>query len=271
MTQMQWMREIYVHINNGSEYATIHEKNEASGSLKINFNIPFSDEPKPAECEVIIYNLSRSSSNKIKKGSTIAVTAGYQGDKGLLSQGKITKVSTVPSGVDKITTIHFSEGVDYADKKDVNITFKKGTSAKSIIQRIASSAGIKIYQISLPTNKIYKSGYTADSDALSVIEEVVKDCKAAIYYRRGNLIIRSIRSGDDERFTLNTNTGLISSPERLENDDYSGWSFQSLLQHRIATASIITLKSKTANGTYRVKNGSHSYDGSTFITECEVV
>ncbi|EAH0508511.1 hypothetical protein D4V38_09625, partial [Listeria monocytogenes] len=113
--------------------------------------------------------------------------------------------------------------------------------------------------------------YTADSDALSVIEEVVKDCKAAIYYRRGNLIIRSIKYGDDERFTLNTNTGLISSPERLENDDYSGWSFQSLLQHRIATASIITLKSKTANGTYRVKNGSHSYDGSTFITECEVI
>ncbi|WP_228468038.1 phage protein [Listeria seeligeri] len=271
MTQMQWMREIYVHINNGSEYATIHEKNETSGSLKINFSIPFSDEPKPAECEVVIYNLSRNSSNKIKKGATISVTAGYRGDKGLLSQGKITKVATVPSGVDKITTIHFSEGIDYADKKDINITFKKGTSAKSIIQRVASKASIKIYQIKLPTNKIYKSGYTADGDALSIIEEIVSDCKAAIYYRRGNLIIRSIKSGDDERFTLNSSAGLISSPESVENDDYKGWGIQSLLQHRIATASIITLKSKTVNGTFRVKNGTHSYDGSTFITQCEVI
>ncbi|EHC6300186.1 hypothetical protein JSY91_000097 [Listeria monocytogenes] len=268
---MQWMREIFVHIDNGSEYATIREKNEASGSLKINFSIPFSDEPKPSECEVVIYNLAPVSVNKIKKGSAISITAGYQGDTGLLSRGKISKVSTVPSGTDKLTTIKFTEGVDYEDKKDVNITFKKGSSAKSIIQRVASKAGIKIYQINLPTNKIYKSGYTADGDALSIIEEIVKDCKAAIYYRRGNLIIRSIKTGDDERFLLNSGTGLISSPERLENDDYSGWSFQSLLQHRIATASIITLKSKTANGTFRVKNGTHSYDGSTFTTQCEVV
>ncbi|EGP9334003.1 hypothetical protein I1A76_001861, partial [Listeria monocytogenes] len=82
---MQWMREVFVYIDNGSEYATIREINEASGSLKLNFSIPFSDEPKPSECEVIIYNLAPSSVNKIKKGSAISVTAGYKGDIGLLS------------------------------------------------------------------------------------------------------------------------------------------------------------------------------------------
>lgn len=271
MTQFLWLREVYVHIDNGTDSATIKCTNDTMDSLTINFTVPFSDEPKPPECEVNIYNLSRNSLNKIKKGAAISITAGYKGDTGLLSKGKISKVTTAPSDVDKITTIHFLEGTNYEDKKEVNITFKKGTSGSSIIKRIASSAGITISTMKLPYNKIYNSGYTADGDALSTIEEIVADCKASIYYRRGSLVIRSIKSGDDERFILNSNTGLISPPERLENDEYSGWSINSLLQHRISTASIITLQSKTANGTFRVKNGTHSFDGSSFTTICEVV
>ncbi|WP_434967983.1 phage protein [Listeria ilorinensis] len=265
------MHEIYIKIDNGSETATYRHKNEWSGSLEIHFTVPFSDEPKPEECSIEIYNLSQNSINKIKKGASISIEAGYQGDIGLLSKGKIAAVRTAWSGVDKITSITFMEGIDYYDKKEVNITFGKGTRADTIIRRVASAAGIPISQISLPNNKSYSSGYTADSDAMTVIEEVVKDAGASIYFRRGNLIIRSIKQGDDERFTLNDNTGLIATPERIESDDYSGWSIQSLLQHRIATASIITLKSRAANGTFRVKNGSHQFDGSSFTTTCEVV
>ncbi|EUJ44031.1 phage protein [Listeria fleischmannii] len=256
MTQkFLWMREIYVRIDNGRDVANFQYKNEWSNVLEIHFSVPFSDEPKPEECNIEIYNLSQASINKIKKGAHITLQAGYKGDVGLLSQGKITSVTTRKAGVDKVTSILFSEGIDYSDKKDVNITFKKWTKADTIIRRVASSAGIKIYSIHLPQNKSYKSGYTADGDALSIIEEIVKDCKAAIYFRRGNLVIRSIQYGDDERFVLNDNTGLVATPERFESDELKGWTIRSLLQHRIATASIITLNSSVVKGSFRVKNG----------------
>lgn len=265
------MHEIYLHVNNGKERATFRNRNEFTGSLRIEFDVPFSDEPQPAECQVQIYNLSHSSRSKIKKGSSVSLEAGYRGDVGLISKGKIRKVYSSWSGVDRITTIVFSEGRDYTDKKDVDITFKKGTSASTIIKRVATKAKISISTMSLEKNKVYKKGYTANGDAIGVIEEVVRDCKSSIYYRRGSLIIRSIKHGKDERFTLKADTGLIDSPERVDSDDYTGWSVTCLLQHRISTASIISIKSKTANGSYRVKNGNHSFDGTNFYTTCEVV
>lgn len=66
-------------------------------------------------------------------------------------------------------------------------------------------------------------------------------------------------------------TGLVETPEQFEEDDLKGYKVKCLLQHRIAVASIIEINSKTAKGKYRVKDGSHSFDGKDFFTECRVI
>lgn len=271
MTQYLFNHRIEVHIDNGKESITFVCSNAVS-SLEIHFDTAFSNEPAPNLTTISIFNLSESSRKKIKKGAKVTLKAGYVGDVGLLSSGSINAVLPVTyDGTTKEASFTFLEGVDYANKKEINMTFGKKSNAKSMIKKIAKKAKIPISKIQLKKNKIYKKGYTADGDPLSVLQEIVEACKSSMYFRRGKLIIRDIKKGDDERFVLQQSSGLISYPQRFEDDTVKGWSVQSLLQHRITTASIIQIKSKYVNGKFRVRSGTHSYDGSSFVTNCEVV
>ena len=274
MTQLLWNRVIRVRIRHKNSEAVFTYRNKEQGIYEIHFSVPFSDQAKPTECSVSIYNLSKTSRSKIRKGATVTIEAGYKGDIGVIAKGTINKVQpSALKGVDRITSFTFLEGVDYSKKRDVNITFAAGTKGRTIIRRVASVAKIPISVINIPdkNNKVYKKGYTANGGGFAILEEVAEDCKVAMYYRRGNIMIRPITSGDDERFTLNTDTGLVSSPQPFESNKKWGWEIESLLQHRIATASIIDLRSKSVRGRFRVKNGTHSFDGSNFITSCEVI
>ncbi|QEK97961.1 hypothetical protein EXD81_12625 [Bacillus amyloliquefaciens] len=312
-------RVVKITIDNGSSQTTFDYKD-----LEIHFEVPFDDDFKPNETKVEIYNLSKDSINKIKKGSTITVQAGYRDDYGVLTIGKVTKVLNNWSGLDKVTSIYSKDGDDYthmkvttanADpaekyyvkkryklakpvvtvRKDKNgrtyktvrnygtreevryrkrymkITFKAGTTSRQIIDKLLRVLGIKVKNIILPKNKVYKKGYRVTGLIENNLEEVIHDAGAVMYYRRGKPVIRPLNQGDDERFKLEEATGLIETPEQVEEDNFKGYKAKCLLQHRIAVASIIEINSKTAKGKYRVKEGTHSFDGRDFFTECKVM
>ncbi|WP_162877067.1 phage protein [Aeribacillus pallidus] len=250
-------------------------------NLEIRFTVPFDDDPKPNISKIEIFNLSHDTINRIKRGATCTIEAGYRGDFGVIAAGKVTSVLTRREGVDKITTITVMEGDDYSrikvtaksatDKKSLKITFKKGTKASVIIKRLCSVLGIKLAYMKLPRNITYKKGYTVTGLILNNLEEVVRDCGASMYYRRGQMVIRSIKEGTDERFILKEETGLIESPEPFEEEGVKGYKAKCLLQHRITTASIVEIQSKTAKGKYRARKGEHRADGNDFVTEFEVI
>ncbi|USK71769.1 phage protein [Peribacillus asahii] len=295
-----------------------------SNDLEIRFEVPFDDDSKPNISTLQIYNLTKTTINRIKKGQNITLNAGYKDDYGVIVEGKITRVLSAYEGVDKVTTITFKEGKDYSGvkvspqtadaakkyfvtkrvklqkpiktttigkngrkytktvkyktvkvakwrKQTLNITFPKGTTAQTIIKRLTDVLGIKLAELNLPKNKVYKSGFKVTGKIESKLNTVVKDCGASMYWRKGKMVIRSIEVGNDERFTLNESTGLIETPAEFEEDDYEGYTFRCLLQHRITTASIINFESKTANGKLRVRKGKHYYDGTDFVTEGEAI
>lgn len=276
--------------------------NFSNDDLEVQFEVVFDDDEKPNINSVKVYNLTKTTINKIKKNQNISISAGYKGDYGILTEGKITKVLTKYEGVDKVTTITFKEGKDYSGikvtkdvadpakkyyvkkrvhgktikvakyrKQSMQITFKKGTTGKQIITKLTKILGIKLAEFSLPKNKVYKSGYKVTGQIENNLVEVVKDCGASMYWRRGKMVIRSIEKGNDERFTLSEETGLIEPPEQFEDDDTKGYIVRCLLQHRITVASIIQIKSSTAKGTFRVRSGKHYYDGNDFLTEFEAI
>ena len=272
MSNQMWLHDVRITIDNNSEKAVFKNVMENREGFEMSFHIPFSDMPIPSEGNISIYNLSKNSINKIKKGAKVTVEAGYKGDVGVISSGTITSLlPTTLVGVDRLTTFTFLEGTDYSEKKEVEITFAKGSNALSIINRVASTAKIPISSISLKKNKIYGSGYTANGSAMDVLEEVVTACESSIYYKRGKLVIRDIKAAATDICNLSTDTGLINQPSRVENDDYKGWSIESLLQHRISTASKVKLTSKNVSGTFSVKNGEHSFSTGSMTTTCEVV
>ncbi|WP_419882796.1 phage protein [Peribacillus sp. B-H-3] len=254
--------------------------------LEIQFEVPFDDDAKPNESLIEIYNLSDDSIHRMARADTCTVQSGSKTDYGVLSIGKISRILTRREGVDKITAIYSLEGEDFSrikvtaktadpakkgKKQTLHISFKAGTHASTIIKKLCSILGIKLALMKLPKDVVYKKGYNVTGQILNNLEDVVKDCGAVMYHRRGSLFIRSLKEGNDESFTLNELTGLIGSPEPFEEDGVKGFKVKALLQHRITTASIITIKSKTANGKYRVRKGTHSFNGSEYLTEIEVI
>ncbi|WP_205628855.1 hypothetical protein, partial [Acinetobacter baumannii] len=116
----------------------------------------------------------------------MTLQAGYKLDYGVLVQGKISRVTTNRQGVDKVTKIYMLEGQDYsgikvtaatADKtkgKTLKITFKPGTKADIIIKRLIGALGIRLAEMKLPKNPVYKSGYTVTGNIQNNLLEVVR-------------------------------------------------------------------------------------------------
>lgn len=256
------------------------EKSMGNNGLQIDFDIPFNQDVDPSESTVTIYNLSKESQNKITKGTWTTVYAGYGDDIGILSQGQITKVEKAQNNlVDSPFTFYFTEGKKSDEKKDIEMSFSKGTTGKTIIERIAGKAKIRIERLELKNNKTYKDGYTASGRAVDIIKEVAEYCESNFYYRRGQINIRSIKT-DADSVELSYETGLINDLSRFEEENeleddkketIKGYNLQMLLQHRMAVGTTVKIKTKFVNGTYHVRSGSHHCDDSSFITELEVV
>lgn len=249
-------------------------KSLTSKEYRIEFRIDFDDDPAPNTNELTIYNLSESTINSFKKNTRVVINAGYVGDMGVVFSGLVTKTITKRDGTDHPTIISLIDSQDLDTAKTANKTYKKGSKANYILNDLAGLLKIKLAALSLPTNKEYKTGYSINGSIVEAMKSIAKDCGASFYISRGNLYIRSIKTGDDASFVLSESTGLIGSPEPfIEEEDgkeRKGYNVKCLLQYRMNTASIITIKSKYVNGRYRVKSGTHSWSGDNFYTEVEV-
>lgn len=294
MTQKLFGRVKRVTFDTGSYKGTY--SSEGEDGLEIRFEVPFDDDSKPNESKIEIFNLSKDSISRIKRGVLCTLEAGYRGDVGVIASGIVSRALTRREGVDKITTVYVLEGEDFSrikvttktadpaekytsgakkgqsKEQKLQISFKAGTKADVIINKLVSVLGLKLAaKPKLVRNKEYKKGYVVTGLILNNLEEIVRDCGSIIYYRRGRLVIRPLKEGFDERFVLTEDSGLLGSPEPFENDDMRGYSVKCLLQHRVTVASIIDLKSKTANGRYRARKGKHVATSSDFYSEFEVV
>lgn len=247
----------------------------SSETLEIEFNIPFDDDPDPNISEIVVYNLSDTTLSKLKKGVKITMNAGYKNDKGVILSGYISKVSSEKGGADRATKISVVDGQPINDKKTTKKAFKKGIKGDQILKELAKAINLKIAVIKLPKNVVYKKGFSVNGSIVDAMKKIAKDCEASFYISRSNVYIRSIKEGDNTKFILNSDTGLIGSPEYFEEEKdgkvVKGYKVKSLLQYRMNTASIIELQSVFVKGKFRVRKGKHQRKGNTYYSEVEVI
>lgn len=288
--QQNFLREVAVTIDNRTFRA--YEDFEIRGKS------PFSNTATPNETKIEILNLSDETSSWIKRGMLVTLEAGYEGDVGIISVGKVDRVVVRWDNATKHTVIYYIEGDDYskikvdvstASKETVNyhksgekkgdvvegglaINFKKGTDGMTIIKRLTSALGMKLEgAITLKENKVYKKGFSCTKIILNDLEEVVNDCGSIMYYRRGNIVIRPLDVGTDENFILSADTGLIGAPSTSTQDGQLVVTAKCLLQHRITTCSVVEIKSASVNGKFRAFKGAHVIEKGNFVTEISLV
>lgn len=141
-------------------------------------------------------NLAAKHRKLFEPGCKVEVYAGYAQDGvGLLSSGAIRHTSPMTSdGTNNTFSFTYREGDEYQTakssvqeandkldkerahevkvlgkkaaaklpkiKKHSAMSFAKGSSAETIIRRVASDAGIKLTKVYLKKNHVYKKGYT---------------------------------------------------------------------------------------------------------------
>lgn len=279
MANEQFGFNVKLTVNTGDGILTIDSDN-----FEIHFNAEFSDDPTPSQTNIQIYNQNQTTINRFKKDQQITLSAGFSGDTGVISNGKIKYIHPpVSEGGDNMLELVCFDGTDYShdnreftDEKEnvksnqIQVSFTAGVTARYVLETLSRAANIGLQIVSIRNDKTYDEAYSASGKPIDCLEEVAKFAESSLYYRRGELIVRDINAGYDESFTLSAISGLLSSPSREEDDDWQGYSVQSIFNHRFATASIIDISSRYVKGRFRVKSGNHSFDGVSAETNLEV-
>lgn len=243
------------------------------------FDIPFDDDMIANEAEFVIYNLHSGTANKFNVGNEISMTAGYNGDTGVIFSGYISKVKTVREGVDRVTTIYALDDVKYAAKMMNETTYAEGTTASYILKDLLGRLDLPIEVFDPKRDHTYDSEVKVDGSIVENIKEYSDVCGVSTYVYKQRIYSRPITDGDNLHFNISPDTGMIDSPEPFEEssdseeytDTIHGYKINMILQHRIATAGIVNVNSVNYQGEYRISKGTHSYDGLSATTEFECI
>lgn len=243
------------------------------------FNIPFDDDMVANEAEIEIYNLTDSTINKFKTGNSITIKAGYGNDLGVVFQGYISKVKTVREGVERKTTINALDDVKYTPQMMSEKTYAKGTRASTILKDLLGRLGLPIEVFSIKRDFTYTEETKVDGSITENIKNYSDVCGVSTYIHKQRIYCRPLSEGDNLYFNVNSNTGMIDSPEPFEEentkenyvDKVYGYEITMILQHRLCTAGIVNVDSISYSGEYRVQSGTHSYDGLSATTKFKCI
>ena len=246
--------------------------------LDCEFDIPFDDDTEADEAEIIVYNISDTTIQNIKRDAQISVAAGYGDDTGIIFSGIISKVRSYYSGNDRVTEIYAIDQAVLKERELKSKSYAKGTKASKILQDLISQVGIPVAVFAPKRDHTYKDKSTVDGGLMENIRKYAKVCGVSAYICKGQIYVRHILDGDGLDFTLSSDTGLLSLSEFEEEqtaedfkDTVKGYEMTMLLQHRITTASLIHVQSRNVTGVYRVREGSHTYDGTDFLTKVKAI
>lgn len=247
-----------------------------SEEIDIEFDVSFDDDPESNECEIIAYNLSNTTIQGLKYNALITIEAGYKGDTGLIFSGYITKVSTKTQGLDKITTITALDDTDLQERNIVETSYKKGTKASYILKDLLSKVKLPVAVFKVRRDHTYNDKVKVSGGLMDNIRKYAEVCGVSVYINNGKIFVRYIKEGDNIRFIVSADTGLISVEDFQEEqtaEDFKetvqGYKLEMLLQHRMTTAAIVTVSAQNVSGQFRVRSGEHRFspDGATTCIE----
>lgn len=248
--------------------------------LDIEFEVPFDDDTEANEAEITLYNLSKKTRGEIVYNKPVTITAGYQNDTGVIFTGFVSKVVTKVEGVDRITTVYAIDDEDLKERDlPKELEYAENTKASFILNELLSMLKLPVAVFQIRRDWTYEDKVNVSGGLMDNIRKYAEVCGISVYINKGKIYARHISEGDDIQFTVQASTGLLNSPEEFQEEitaeDYhdvvTGFKMKSILQHRITTGAVVTVRSANVSGKFRVRSGKHIFNESESITEMEVI
>lgn len=250
----------------------------SNDNLDLEFSIPFDDDTEANESEIVIYNLTDATISAMAKDAAISITAGYGNDTGVIFSGYISKKKTYWDGNDKVTVIHAIDHNGKREREVQELSYGGGTKASTILRRLVERVGLPLAVFEIRRDHTYKDKVTVDGGLMENIKKYAEICGVVAYVCKSKIYVCPLTYGKHQIFYLTADTGLLNCSEFEEDitaEDYTdhvtGQDIEMLLQHQIQTGSIINLSAKNVKGDFRVREGSHTYDGEIFKTTVKAV
>lgn len=261
---------------------------------RVTFNVVKTSDKTPNSGEVVIYNLSRETREKISDlDNIIVIEAGYREADGLktLFAGDLTEIGEPNIGEPDVgLKLVAGSGIDVQRKAIVSLSFKGKTSARSVLNQVISEYGKLNIDRGIITddipNRFYDNGFAFVGTINRVLNSVTK--YLGLDWTVEDQSLKIVPAGSDdgtEAVFLSAETGMIGIPERIQlskdkakkSDAAPGWKVKSFLNPTVQPRGRIRLKSPIRNidGIFRVDRVEHvgdNYGGDYMSTiECELI
>ncbi|WP_405381219.1 phage protein [Phascolarctobacterium sp.] len=246
--------------------------------LDLEFEIPFDDDTEANEAEIVIYNLTDDTIRAIEEKAAISVSAGYGKDTGIIFSGYISKKKTYWEDNDKITIIYAIDNNGKEEKELTSLSFNSGTKASAILRKLVERVGLPVAVFATRRDHTYKDKVTVDGGLMQNIKKYAQICGVTAYVCKSKIYVCPLAYGTYDLFYMTADTGLLNTVEFEETntaEDYTdhiiGQEIEMLLQHRVQTGSVINLSTKNVKGNFKVREGSHTYNGDEFKTKVKAI
>lgn len=185
--------------------------------LRIQFKIKKTSKKEPNSCQLVIYNLSKSSRAKISKDVKLVVEAGYAQTLSQIFSGDALTVDHVHDGPNWITTIQCNDGERSYRFAKIAVSFKSGTSFGDVFEKVAQATGLDVADaVKFIKSKIsdqFNRGYVAFGNAFAELDRLLKGRPFDYSIQDGKLQILGAGTPTTESaITLSSSTGMIGSP-----------------------------------------------------------
>lgn len=255
-----------------------------SSDLDFEFTIPFDDNLEADEGEILVYNLSDNTKNRLKVGEGISIEAGYEGDTGVIFDGDVRKSYSNREGADIATTIKIYDGVPTSTDKlieegKLEETYD-GVPAKDILKALLEAEGSPIAIFDVESDYEYENSVSIGDDLQGEIKKYSEVCGVSTFKSKGKIYCCKLEKvSNGITFNVSEETGMIGSPSPFEEvvavgdkeETIKGFEIEMLLQHRAAVGAIVNLQSEQYKGKYYIKSGTHRFNQGTATTTIKVV
>ena len=261
-----------------------------SSDLDFEFIIPFDDNLESNEGEIIIYNLSdntlKAFSDAVKGKNKLTITAGYEGDTGLIFSGAVKKVFSKREGADIATTIKVSDGFSTSTEimKEEGQESYDSVSAKEILLDLLEAErvinGGSFGEVKIGNNYSYENSVSIGDNLQTEIKKFSEVCGVSTFRVKDTIYCCKLEDvANGIGFNVSEEYGMIGSPSPFEEvttvgdeeKTIKGFDIELLLQHRAAVGAIVNLKSEQYKGKYYIKSGTHRFNESGATTTVKVV
>ncbi len=248
--------------------------------FRIAFKVTKTLQSTPNTAEVTISNLSEETRSQIESSNKIlTLRAGYADEGGaeVLFIGDVSRFVTEyqPPNIDFVMSC--GDGEKKLATTLVSLSFAENASALSVLNSLASKLGT-VVRIPIPiVDSVLVNGFSFYGQARIGLTKICDRLKVSWSIQNQEIVILASKSIDSTiQILMNKDTGMIASPEKVEdkkNKGKAGWKVKSLLNPKIQPGGQMQIKSRTANGTFKILSVDYTGDnwGNDFMCETEVI